>query len=61
MVEKFNSKVVEKKWQSKWSEAKSIIKNWNAVQVKKKQKECKSWWSNYKDKLQTLIKNRVNI
>jgi hypothetical protein len=45
----------------KWSEAKSIIKNWNAVQVKKKQKECKSWWSNYKDKLQTLIKNRVNI
>ena len=43
----------------KWADAKSIIKNWGNNQIKKKQEECKNWWSNYKINLQEIIKKKV--
>ena len=43
----------------KWIEAKSVIKNWEDDQIKKKQKECKTWWDGYKINLQELIKNKI--
>ena len=43
----------------KWIEAKSVIKNWEDDQIKKKQKECKTWWDGYKINLQKLIKNKI--
>ena len=40
--------------------AKPILNSWEEKQINKKKEECKSWWNNYKDKLQTLIKNKIN-
>jgi len=44
----------------KWADAKLIVKEWNKNKIKNKQEECKTWWSNYKDQLQELIKNKVS-
>jgi len=44
----------------KWADAKLIVKEWNKNKIKDKQKECKIWWSNYKDQLQQLIKTKVS-
>ena len=44
---------------NKWADARSIIKGWGDIQIKKKQEECKSWWNNYKNYLQDMIKNKV--
>ena len=44
---------------NKWADARSIIKSWGDIQIKKKQEECKSWWNNYKNYLQDMIKNKV--
>ena len=43
----------------KWSEAKSLINGWEEEQIKKKQKNCKNWWNNYKSDLQDFIKNKI--
>ena len=45
---------------NKWADAKPIINGWNQDQIKKKQKECKDWWSNYKNELQEFVKNKIN-
>ena len=44
----------------KWIEAKSMIKEWDREQIKKKREECKSWWKQYKSKLQEDIFNKIN-
>jgi len=44
----------------KWQDAKLIIENWKEAQIKKKQEECKIWWSEYKTKIQTFIQTKVN-
>ena len=43
----------------KAQDAKSIIKDWENNQVKKKQEECKRWWSSYKINLQEMVKNKI--
>jgi len=43
----------------KWAEAKSIIRDWSKDQIKKKQKECKEWWINYKIELQTTVQEKI--
>ena len=45
---------------NKWQEAKSIIKSWNSDQIKKKQEECKNWWSAYKAELQETLKKKIS-
>ena len=44
----------------KWMDAKFIIKSWGNDEIKKRQKECKSWWSSYKLNLQEIVKNKIN-
>jgi len=44
----------------KWSEAKNIIKSWGDEKINKKREECKKWWTEYKNKLQDFVKNKVN-
>jgi len=44
----------------KWMDAKSIIKSCGNDEIKKKQKECKSWWTSYKLNLQEMVKNKIN-
>ena len=43
----------------KWIDAKSLIKNWKDQEIIKKQKECQTWWGEYKNKLQISIKNKI--
>ena len=45
----------------KWIDAKLIIQKWNEEQILKKRKECKSWWADYKNKLQQEIFNKINL
>tara|TARA_Y100000590_G_C15561074_1_gene954784 strand:+ start:16 stop:906 length:891 start_codon:yes stop_codon:yes gene_type:complete len=45
---------------NKWTEAKSIIKDWKSDQITKKQQECSIWWSEYKNILQEFIKNKIS-
>ena len=45
----------------KWLDAKLIIQKWNDEQILKKRKECKSWWLNYKSKLQQEVFNKINL
>ena len=44
----------------RWIEAKNIIESWEKNEIEKKREECKSWWSEYKDKLQKSIKKKIN-
>ena len=44
----------------KWLDAKLIIQKWSEEQIVKKREECKSWWINYKTKLQKEMSNRIN-
>ena len=44
----------------KWIDAKSIIKEWNAEQIKKKREECKTWWKKYKIELQEDIFSKIS-
>ena len=44
----------------KWADAKLIIKDWNEVQIKKKQEDCIVWWNNYKTNLQEMVKSKIN-
>ena len=41
-------------------ECQSMIKEWDREQIKKKREECKSWWQQYKSKLQEDIFNKIN-
>jgi len=43
----------------KWSDAKTIIKEWQAKEIKKKQEECALWWASYKIKLQESLKKKL--
>ena len=45
---------------SKWSEAKTIIKQWNKKNIEKKKNECIKWWNDYKSLLQNSIKQKIN-
>ena len=45
----------------KWMEAKSIIKEWKQNQIVQKREECKTWWSQYKKKLQKFIMHKINL
>ena len=42
-----------------WADAKPIIKGWKNGQIIQKKEECKVWWSQYKNKLQEFIKNKI--
>ena len=44
----------------RWIEAKNIIESWEKNEIEKKREECKSWWGEYKDKLQKSIKKKIN-
>ena len=44
----------------KWTEAKSIIKNWEYKKINIKKKECEMWWAEYKKQLQESITKIVN-
>ena len=44
---------------NKWADAKPIIKGWDKDQISKKKEECKIWWSDYKNKLQNSIKDKI--
>jgi len=43
----------------KWADAKPILKGWEKNQILRKKKEIKIWWSEYKNKLQESIKNKI--
>ena len=43
----------------KWADAKPFIKGWGHEQIQKKSKECETWWKNYKNELQELIKSKI--
>ena len=45
----------------KWIEAKPIIKEWKQDQIVQKREECKTWWSQYKKKLQKFIMHNINL
>ena len=44
----------------KWVDAKPMIMGWKKNQIEEKQKECRSWWNDYKTDLQELVKNKIN-
>ena len=44
----------------KWMDAKFIIKSWGNDEIKKRQKECKSWWSSHKLNLQEMVRSKIN-
>ena len=46
---------------NKWIDAKSIIENWDNDKIKRKKKECITWWNEYKSNVQESIKNKVNL
>jgi len=45
----------------KWLDAKNLINSWNSGQIKKKQEECRLWWTGYKKILQNSILERINL
>ena len=45
----------------KWKDAKPIIREWNGKQTKQKKEECKTWWMQYKIKLQESISSKINL
>lgn len=45
----------------RWIEAKSVIREWGDDQIKQKREECRTWWSQYKNQLQEIIKNKINL
>ena len=45
----------------KWKDAKPMIREWNSKQIKQKKEECKSWWMQYKIKLQENISSKINL
>ena len=45
----------------KWKDAKPIIREWNGKQIKQKKEECKTWWMQYKIKLQESISSKINL
>ena len=44
----------------KWSQAKTIVKDWDKDAIKQKRKECKIWWEKYKVDIQNFVKNKIN-
>ena len=44
----------------KWSQAKTIVKDWDKDKIKQKQEECKIWWERYKVDIQNFVKNKIN-
>ena len=44
----------------KWSQAKTIIKEWGKDTIKQKREECKIWWKKYKASIQDFVKNKIN-
>ena len=44
----------------KWSQAKTIIKEWKKDKIKQKREECKIWWNKYKEDMQNFVKNKIN-
>ena len=46
---------------NKWADAKFIIQGWEKDQINKKQKECIDWWTQYQNKLQESIKNKITL
>ena len=45
---------------NKWADAKPMLNGWDENQINIKKIECKSWWSEYKNELQTSIKKIVS-
>ncbi len=45
----------------KWADAQLIIQTWDQEKINKKKEECKSWWNNYKIKMQEQIYNKIFI
>ena len=46
---------------NKWLEAKVIMKGWEQNQIDKKKEECEIWWSKYKNNLQKIINDKINL
>ena len=44
----------------KWMDAKLIITEWKEKQIISKQEECKIWWRQQKEKIQKLMKEKIN-
>ena len=44
----------------KWSQAKTIVKDWDKDKIKQKREECKIWWERYKVDIQNFVKNKIN-
>ncbi len=45
---------------NKWMELKHVINEWKSDQIKKRRKECETWWLQYKIKLQNSMKNKID-
>ena len=45
----------------RWIEARPAIGEWEDGQIKQKQKECITWWVQYKNQLQEFIINKINL
>ncbi len=44
---------------NKWIDAKNIIKDLNDTQTKTKQKDCKIWWTQEKEKIKNFINKKI--
>ena len=44
----------------KWSQAKTIVKDWDKDKIKQKREECKIWWERYKVDIQNFVKDKIN-
>ena len=44
----------------KWMDAKLSITEWKEKQIISKQEECKIWWRQQKEKIQKLMKEKIN-
>ena len=45
----------------RWIEVKPVVEKWEDDQIKQKREECKTWWNQYKKKLQEFITNKINL
>jgi len=43
----------------RWIEARPVIKEWENNQIKQKQEECRTWWSQLKNQLQEFILKKI--
>ena len=54
-------KLIREKKIDRWLEAKPIISGWGKDQIKQKREECRTWWNQYKNKIQEFTINKINL